>query len=490
MAVDDRVFKQFLEKNTISKSQHPQNIAQQTNASAMNGAGKGQMQGGYRSRSLDNLDEEKLLSIQDYIEDKVRKASSNNSDIFRNPREINNKNQIIQYINSALKIYKEEFQGVYISPEHEKEIRDKVWDELTGFGPLEPFLSDPNITEVMVINAKKTYIEKAGNLMLSDCKFKDYNHIKRILDRIIAPIGRKIDEQTPIVDARLPQGFRLNAVISPIALAGGAFITIRKFPEKVWTPEDLIRFKSAPRSVFDFLSLCVRARKNICVSGGTGSGKTTLLNVLSNCIPVDERIITIEDTAELKLVGNHILSEEARPANAEGTGAITIRDLVKTALRQRPDRIVVGECRGAEALDMLQAMNTGHDGSMTTGHANSTTDFLKRIEYMCMISGDMPLAAIKPQIASAIGLVVQIGRVRIKGKKCRRMIEICEVLDEFDENGNYILKPIFDSKFKGHGKHEITPTGYLPTFIDELVEDYGFDPHLLDKPAEYIDPEP
>ena len=438
-------------------------------------------------RSLDKLDSSGLLIIQEFVEDYVRKETKNQTGIFKDPNKAENKNTIIKYIDDGISNYKEK-TNTYITQEHEKEIRQNVWYELIGFGPLEPALQDQSITEIMVVNANKTYIEKSGSLILSDIKFKDYDHIKRIIDRIIAPIGRKIDEQSPIVDARLPQGFRLNTVISPIALSGGLFVTIRKFPTKVWTPQDLINFGSAPPEVFDFLELCVKARKNIFVSGGTGSGKTTLLNVLSNCIPPKERIITIEDTAELKLVGDHILSEEARPANAEGKGAITIRDLVKTALRQRPDRIVVGECRGAEALDMLQAMNTGHDGSMSTGHANSPRDLMSRLEYMCMCAGDMPLEAIRPQIASALSVIVQIGRVKINGKPARKTLEIVEVLNEFDKNGDYVLKPIFDSKFKGSGKHEIAPTGYIPTFADELVEDFNFNIHALDKPEVYVEP--
>lgn len=481
--MDDDIFGQFLKENTLEKTAKTIGVSRQQLVVNTKDA-QGTIRDGY-----DNLSPKELLAIEDWVEDFVRKATQNQMALFKNPHELNNKNIIKGFISKGIKEYKEQ-NNQYMTPEHEEEIDARVWDELVGYGPLEPFLSDESITEIMVLNANKTYIEKNGELQRADLKFKSYDHAKRILDRIISPIGRKIDEQTPTVDARLPQGFRLNAVIAPIALNDGIFITIRKFPSKVWTPDDLIRFGSAPKEIFDFLELCVKAKKNVCVSGGTGSGKTTLLNVLSNCIPPAERIITIEDSAELKLVGDHILSEEARQPNAEGKGAVTIRDLVKNALRQRPDRIVVGECRGAEALDMLQAMNTGHDGSMTTGHANSPRDFLSRLEYMCMISGDMPLAAIKPQIASAVGIIVQIGRVRIKGKKCRRTLEVVEVLNDFDEDGEYQLRPIYDSKYKGSGKHDICPTGYQPTFMDELVEDYGFDPNLLKKPDHYEEPTP
>lgn len=481
--MSDNIFEDFLKENQISSASEKLGInleiAQKVKESTVN-----QTKAGY-----DRLDEDGLLVVQDWVEDWVRQASKNKMHIFQNPKDLNNRNAIKQFITQGIAQYKE-VTGEFITHEHEQEIDDRVWDELVGFGPLEPLLSDESVTEIMVLNARKTYIEKSGDLMLSDIRFKDYDHIKRILDRIIAPIGRKVDEQTPTVDARLPQGFRLNAVIAPIALNGDLYITIRKFPSIVWTPEDLIRFGSAPKEIFDFLELCVKAKKNIIVSGGTGSGKTTLLNVLSNCIPKNERIITIEDSAELKLVGDHILSEEARKPNAEGKGEVSIRDLVKVALRQRPDRIVVGECRGGEALDMLQAMNTGHDGSLTTLHANSPRDAISRLEYMCMIAGDMPLAAIKPQIASAVGLIVQIGRVRIKGKKCRRTLAIYEVIGDFDDTGDYILKPIYDSKYKGSNKHDICPTGYKPDFIDELVEDFGFDESILTKPESYKEPEP
>lgn len=479
----DNIFGAFLRENQIKKTSEKLGIKQEITQQVQGAAGIA------RKKGYDGLNEQTILVVEDKVEDFVREASKNNMGIFAAPNEPTNKNAIKTYIHQGLEQYKMD-NNAFITREHEEEIESHVWDELVGYGPLEPVLADESVTEIMVIDANKSYIERNGELQLADIRFKSYNHAKQILDRIISPIGRKIDEQTPTVDARLPQGFRLNAVISPIALNGGIFITIRKFPSKVWTPADLIKFGSAPKEIFDFLELCVKAKKNIIVSGGTGSGKTTLLNVLSNCIPKNERIVTIEDSAELKLVGDHILSEESRQPNAEGKGAVSIRDLVKNALRQRPDRIVVGECRGAECLDMLQAMNTGHDGSLTTLHANSPRDAISRMEYMCMIAGDMPLAAIKPQIASAASLIVQIGRVRIKGKKCRRTLEIDEVLNDFDENGDYQLRPIYSSKYKGSDKHDICPTGYKPTFLEELVEDYGFDPATLTAPDHYEEPEP
>ena len=442
-----------------------------------------------RSTSADQMTPDMMLKAEDEIETYVRDAAKHdNLDMFDHADEPENKNKITTYIQQGIKAYKERTHH-YISREHEIELQGRAWDELCGFGPLEPLLKDESVTEIMTIDTEKSYIERNGELLQANIRFKDIEHMKRILNRIISPIGREINESSPTVDARLPAGYRLNAVIPPIAL-NGVFITIRKFPSKVWKPEDLIRFGSAPKEIFDFLELCVKAKKNIIVSGGTGSGKTTLLNVLSNCIPPEERIITIEDSAELKLQGNHILSEEARQPNAEGKGAVTIRDLVKVALRQRPDRIVVGECRGGEALDMLQAMNTGHDGSLTTLHANSPRDAISRLEYMCMIAGDMPLAAIKPQIASAVGLIVQIGRVRIKGKKCRRTLAIYEVENKFTETGDYVLRPIFDSKYKGDDKHDICPTGNLPTFMEELESDFDFDKDQLKPPEKFIEPEP
>ena len=481
-----KVFEDFFKNNEINKLQ--KNIGLNLNQEINN---KDNNKNNNSTNSKFVLNRSQLSKIQDFVAGYVRDTTKSEMEIFKNPKDVNNKAKIQNYIMQGINKYREE-KNLFIQSNDEKKIMDNVWDELIGFGPLEPLLKDPDITEIMVIDPNKTFIEKKGDKQLADIHFKDTAHIKKILDKIIMPIGRTIDEQSPTVDARLPQGFRLNAVIPPIALNDGVFITIRKFPSKVWTPADLISFKSAPKEVFDFLELCVKARKNICVSGGTGSGKTTLLNVLSNCIPRDDRIITIEDVAELKLVGDHICSEEARQPNAEGNGAVTIRDLVKNALRQRPDRIVVGECRGAEALDMLQAMNTGHDGSMTTGHANSPRDLMSRLEYMCLCSGDMPLSAIRPQISSALNIIVQIGRTRINGKNARRMLEIDEVITGFEDTKrqkeDYILRPIFDSNFKGDNKHEIAPTGYLPTFITELEEDYGFDRNELKKPEHYIEP--
>ncbi|MEA2640257.1 MAG: pilus assembly protein CpaF, partial [Chloroflexota bacterium] len=294
--------------------------------------------------------------------------------------------------------------------------RDRLFEEVAadiiGFGPIEPLLQDSSISEVMVNGPEQIYIEQKGKLVLSDVKFDDDDHVRRIIDRIVSPLGRHVDESSPICDARLPDGSRVNIVIPPISLVGPC-ITIRKFSKTPLGIDDLIRFGSMTAETAEFLRACVLARLNIVVSGGTGSGKTTLLNVLSSFIPDDERIVTVEDAAELQLRQDHVVRLEARPPNIEGKGAITIRDLVINCLRMRPERIVVGECRGREALDMLQAMNTGHDGSLTTGHANTPRDMLARLETMVLMAGmDLPVNAIRQQVSSAVDLIVQQTRLR------------------------------------------------------------------------------
>ncbi len=297
------------------------------------------------------------------------------------------------------------------SRETRQKIVEDVLDLAFGLGPLQPLLQNEGITEIMVNGPSRVYVEKKGQLELTSTHFLDDLQLRTVIERILAPIGRRIDESQPYVDGRLSDGSRVNAVIPPLSL-NGPVLTIRKFSKKKLVAEDLIRFGSLTREAADFLGACVKARKNIVVSGGTGSGKTTLLNVLSNFIPENERIVTIEDSAELKLSQDHAVRLEARPANLEGKGQVSIRDLVINALRMRPDRIVVGEVRGAEALDMLQAMNTGHDGSLTTGHANSPRDILSRLETMCLFAGlDLPLKAIREQIARAVHLVVQQSRL-------------------------------------------------------------------------------
>jgi pilus assembly protein CpaF len=307
---------------------------------------------------------------------------------------------------------------------HRAELKQEIIDEQLGLGPLEELMRDPAVSEVMVNGPKRIYVERAGKLTLSDRTFNDERQLRLVIERIVAPIGRRIDESSPMVDARLPDGSRVNAIIEPLALKGSS-LTIRRFGTRRLTIDDLIRFGSIPEEAVGFLRAIVQGKLNVVVSGGTGTGKTTFLNILSNFIPETDRIVTIEDAAELLLNQDHVVSLEARPANIEGRGAVSIRDLVKNSLRMRPDRIVVGECRGGEALDMLQAMNTGHDGSLTTLHANTPRDALARMETLVLMSGfDLPIRAIREQIASAIDVVVQIERMRDGSRKCVSITEV------------------------------------------------------------------
>ncbi|MFM8369618.1 MAG: CpaF family protein, partial [Chloroflexota bacterium] len=305
-----------------------------------------------------------------------------------------------------------------------KDIFKQVLNDLLGFGPIQPLLDDPDVSEIMVNGPKKVFIEKKGQLTKSDVTFDDDDHVVRIIDRIIMPLGRRVDFDSPTVDARLPDGSRVNAVVRPVSIDGPS-ITIRKFRKDKLKVEDLISFGSITKQMADFLEACVKARFNIVISGGTGSGKTTLLNVVSGFIPEGERIVTIEDAAELQLQQDHVMRMETKPANSDGLHAVTIRDLVKNSLRMRPDRIVVGEVRGGEALDMLQAMNTGHDGSLTTVHSNSPRDAISRLETLVLMAGmDLPLKVVRTQISSAIDLIVQ--QTRLKDGK-RKVTAITEV---------------------------------------------------------------
>ena len=343
----------------------------------------------------------------------------------------------------------------------------QITDEILGLGPLEPLLRDETLTEVMVNGPQQIYIEREGRLELTNVTFQNDEHVMKVIQRIIAPIGRRIDESSPMVDARLPDGSRVNAIIPPLSLVGPV-ITIRKFSATPFTVNDLVRFGTATPEMFEFLEACVKARLNIFVSGGTGSGKTTTLNILSSFIPDDERIVTIEDAAELQLRQEHVVTLESRPANIEGKGAIAIRELVRNALRMRPDRIVVGECRSAEALDMLQAMNTGHDGSMSTGHANSPRDMLSRLETMVMMTGmELPLRAIREQIASAVDVIVHQSRMK---DGSRRITHITEV--QGMEGDVVVMQDIFvfeqtgvvDGKIQGR----LRPTGIRPKFVEKF----------------------
>jgi len=343
-----------------------------------------------------------------------------------------------------------------------------VLDETVGLGALEQLLDDPSITEVMVNAFNDIYIERDGRLVRSPVAFTSDEAVMATIERIVSPLGRRIDESSPMVDARLRDGSRVNAIIPPLALRGPC-ITIRKFSDSKLTDRDLIRYGSTNEAMVTFMRMCVEQRSNIVVSGGTGSGKTTLLNILSNFIPMNERVITVEDAAELRLVQPHVVSLEARPANMEGKGQVTIRELVKNCLRMRPDRIVVGECRGGEALDMLQAMNTGHDGSLTTAHANSPRDMLRRLEVMVLMAGmDLPVSAIREQVASAVDIVIQQTRF---GDGSRRISCISEVTGI---EGNTIqLTDIFryqQTGFDDNGKvvGQYAATGVVPAFYEEL----------------------
>ena len=352
-------------------------------------------------------------------------------------------------------------------------------DEMLGLGPIESLLKDPSITEIMVNGPKKVFIERMGKLQLSGVQFHDDAHVMNIIERILSPIGRHIDESTPLVDARLKDGSRVNIIIPPLALCGPC-ITIRKFAQKALSVENLISFGTLDRKMADFIKACIQARINILVSGGTGSGKTTTLNVLSSFIPENERIVTIEDAAELKLQQTHVVTLESRPANIEGSGQITIRDLVKNALRMRPDRIIVGEVRSGEALDMLQAMNTGHDGSLTTAHANTPRDALSRLETMVLMAGfEMPVRAIREQISSAIELILQQSRLKDGSRKITYITEVQHMegdvittqdLFRFEQTGMDA-----DGKLTGH----FVSTGMQPSFMEkfqingvELPEDF------------------
>ena len=343
-----------------------------------------------------------------------------------------------------------------------------IQDEMLGLGPIQSLLNDDSITEVMVNGPKKVFVERLGKLELTDVKFHDNAHLMNIVERILTPLGRRIDESSPLVDARLEDGSRVNIIIPPLSLVGPA-ITIRKFSKTPLSVENLISFGTMDEKMALFLRACVKARINILVSGGTGSGKTTTLNVISSFIPEQERIVTIEDAAELRLQQEHVVTLESRPANIEGKGQITIRDLVRNALRMRPDRIIVGEVRSGEALDMLQAMNTGHDGSLTTAHANSPRDALSRLETMVLMSGlELPVRAIREQISSAIDLIIQQSRIRDGSRKITYVTEVQHMEDNtittqdifryeqtgFDESGKAI----------GH----FVPTGLQPGFLDKF----------------------
>lgn len=379
---------------------------------------------------------------------------------FATPEEVSSKLE-----GMALEIIQEDeaFQGA-----DRRNVINELVNDITGFGPINPLLADPDVSEIMVNGPNQVYAERKGKLEITDIKFRDNEHVMNMIEKIVAPLGRRIDESSPMVDARLPDGSRVNAIVPPLAL-NGPTVTIRKFAKDPLRVSDLVRFGTLTDEMATFIDACVKARLNIFVSGGTGSGKTTSLNVLSSFIPNDERIITIEDAAELQLSQEHVVSLETRPPNIEGKGAITIRDLVRNSLRMRPERIIIGEVRGGEALDMLQAMNTGHDGSLATGHSNSPRDMISRLETMVLMAGmDLPIRAIREQIAGALDLIIQQSRLKDGSRKITNITEVQAM-----EGDIIVLQDIFVFEQRGkdaNGKiiGKLVPTGVRPVFYERL----------------------
>ena len=374
-------------------------------------------------------------------------------------------------IKNIISVYsnRELAEGAYTLSRGERiQLVDDISNELLGLGPLEPLLQNDSITEIMVNGPRQIFIEQKGKLKLTDVRFYDNAHLMNVIERILTPLGRRVDESSPLVDARLADGSRVNIIIPPLSLVGPT-VTIRKFSKKALSIHDLVNFGTLSEDMGMFLDACVKARLNILVSGGTGSGKTTTLNVLSSFIPETDRIVTIEDAAELRLQQTHVVTLESRPANLEGHGAITIRDLVKNALRMRPDRIIVGEVRAGEALDMLQAMNTGHDGSLTTAHANTPRDVLSRLETMVLMAGmELPVRAVRTQVSSAIDLILQQSRIRDGSRKITYITEVQGM-----EGDTIILQDLFryvqdyiDEKGKSVGHYE--SMGLMPNFMDKF----------------------
>jgi len=371
-----------------------------------------------------------------------------------------------------------------LSPAEQLKLVAAVSDDILGYGPLQPYLADGSITEIMVNGDKPIFIEQEGKLCETDARFHSEDHLRRVIERIVGQVGRRIDESSPMVDARLPDGSRVNAIIPPLAVDGPA-LTIRKFSKEPFRVDDLIQLGTLTPQVAEFLEACVRGRLNILITGGTGTGKTTLLNVVSGFIPEDQRIVTIEDAVELQLNQRHFVRLEARPPNVEGKGQVTIRDLVRNSLRMRPDRIVVGEVRGGESLDMLQAMNTGHDGSLSTVHANSPRDAVARVETMVLMAGlDLPVRAIREQTASALDMIVHLSRMR---DGSRRITHITEVVGM--EGEIVTLQDIFEFDYEagvdeqGRFTGSVIPTGLRPQFVDQLGSvGVKFDPTVFGAP--------
>ena len=356
-----------------------------------------------------------------------------------------------------------------LSADERQELVESIGADILGLGPIEPFLADPTVTEVMVNADDAIFVERGGRIYLTEARFLTVQHLRQVIEKIVAGVGRRIDESSPMVDARLPDGSRINAVIPPLSV-DGPMITVRKFAKTAFRTGDLVEFGTLSEQSVEFLDACVRGKRNILISGGTGTGKTTLLNVVSGLIPNDERIVTIEDAVELRLHQRHVIRLEARPPNIEGKGQVAIRDLVRNSLRMRPDRIIVGEVRGGEALDMLQAMNTGHEGSLSTLHANTPRDALSRLETMVLMAGlELPVRAIREQVASALDVIIHLSRLR---DGSRRVTEICEVNGM--EGDTITLTTLYafdyDAGFDADGRFagELQPTGLRPMFSEEL----------------------
>jgi pilus assembly protein CpaF len=404
-----------------------------------------------------------LIKLRSYLINTISRQLEDNPPAANQRREI-----ITQYLQQV-------YAGAKINLPNSirEQLFHDILDDLLGFGPIQPLLEDPEVTEIMVNGARKVYIERKGKLTKTNITFENDDQVLRVIDRIILPLGRRIDGDSPTVDARLPDGSRVNAVIPPVAIDGPT-ITIRKFQKGKLTIEQLQQIGTITRNMSEFLRACVITRLNIIISGGTGSGKTTLLNALSSYIPEDERIVTIEDAAELRLQQEHVVRLEAKPPNSDGSGQVSIRELVRNALRMRPDRIVVGEVRGGETLDMLQAMNTGHDGSMTTLHANTCRDALSRMETMTLMAGmELPVKVIREQISHAIDLIVQIARLRDGTRKVTAITEVAGM-----EGDTIVLTDIFKFEQTGIGANEqilgeLKPTGIRPLFSQRL-ETAGF----------------
>jgi len=360
-------------------------------------------------------------------------------------------------------------EGAEIPRPERSRIANELYDDIMGYGPLEPLLSDPSITEIMVNGSQQVFVEKGGRICAAEINFRDQEHVLTIIDRIVSSIGRHVDEASPMVDARLKDGSRVNVILPPLSLVGPV-ITIRKFSKKPFTAGNLVEFGSLSNKMVSFLEACVKGRLNIIVSGGTGSGKTTLLNVLSGFIPSDERIITIEDAAEVQLTQEHVVTLESRPANTEGRGQVSIRDLVRNALRMRPDRIIVGEVRSSEALDMLQAMNTGHDGSLTTTHANTPRDTISRLETMVMMAGmELPLIAIRSQIVSAVDIIVQQSRFRDGSRRITNITELTGIEgDVVSMQDIFVYETQGQMDSQGHFIGKFKSTGIRPHCLEKI----------------------